>query len=479
MTRRTALSTLAAPAFLQGQSKKRNLVFILSDDHRFDAMSAAGHPWLKTPNLDRVLNKGVHLRNAFVTTALCSPSRASVLTGQYGHSHGVLDNITALPQTLPTFPRELQKQGYRTALIGKWHMGGDTDDPQPGFDHWASFRGQGRYYDPVINFNGQRREVKGYVADILTEEALKFIRGNQSQPFLLYLGHKNVHAEFYPAQRHLDLYSKEPIPYPATYADTDETYRGKPAWVQRQRSSWHGVDGMYNKTVNFEKFYRDYMRCIQSLDDSVGAVWNELEERNLLNDTLFVYMGDNGFQFGEFGLIDKRTMCETSMRVPMMAHCPDLFDGGRKVDGMALGMDICPTMLEAAGAPIPSTVQSRSLLPLLQSKTTPADWRKEFVYEYFWERDFPQTPTVIGLRTDQYAWMEYHGTWDLDELYDIQKDPDQRNNLLAGARTTTEAGRLLNRIQNPDLKKLVTDLRDRRNKILRDTGGLPEPKWRM
>jgi N-acetylglucosamine-6-sulfatase len=236
---------------------------------------------------------------------------------------------------------------------------------------------------------------------------------------------------------------------------------------------------MYNKTVNFEKFYRDYMRCIQSLDDSVCVIWNELEERKLLNDTLFVYMGDNGFQFGEFGLIDKRTMYETSMRVPMMAHCPDLFEGGRKVDGMALGMDICPTMLEAAGAPIPSTVQSRSLLPLLRSRTTPGDWRKEFVYEYFWERDFPQTPTVIGLRTDQYSWMEYHGIWDVDELYDVQKDPDQRNNLLADARTTTEAGRLLNRIQNPDVKKLVTDLRDRRNKILRETGGLPEPKWRM
>lgn len=479
LTRRSLLASAAAPAFLQGQSKKRNLVFILSDDHRYDAMGFTGHPWLKTPNLDRLARGGVHFQNAFVTTALCSPSRASTLTGQYGHSHGVLDNQTLLPKSLPTFPQELQKHGYRTALIGKWHMGGETDEPQPGFDTWASFRGQGRYNDPVINFNGQRREVKGYVTDILTEESIKFIRENQSQPFMLYLGHKAVHSEFFPAERHKNLYSTEPIPYPATMADTDATYRGKPAWVQRQRNSWHGVDGMYDKKVNFDQFYRDYMRCIAALDDSVGAVYRELEERKLLNDTLFVYMGDNGFQFGEFGLIDKRTMYESSMRVPMIAHCPDLFSGGRKANGMALGMDICPTMLEAAGAAIPSTVQSRSLLPLMTSKTTPENWRKEFLYEYFWERDYPQTPTVLGLRTDQYSWMEYHGIWDIDELYDVKKDPQQRNNLLANFRTTTEPGKLFNRISDPELKKLVGDLRSRRNKILANTGGLPEPKWRM
>ena len=278
MTRRQWLAGAAAPAFLQGQGRKRNLVFILSDDHRFDAMGFTGHPWVKTPNLDRLASGGLHFRNAFVTTALCSPSRASVLTGQYGHAHGVLDNITALPKTLPTFPQVLQQHGYRTALMGKWHMGGDTDEKQPGFDNWISFRGQGRYNDAVLNFNGQRREMKGYVTDILTEEAVKFIRGNRSRPFMLYLGHKAVHSEFFPAERHKNLYSSDPIPYPATMANTEETYRGKPDWVRRQRNSWHGVDGMYDKKVNFDQFYRDYMRCVTSLDESVGSVYHVLPE---------------------------------------------------------------------------------------------------------------------------------------------------------------------------------------------------------
>jgi N-acetylglucosamine-6-sulfatase len=233
MTRRHFASGLAAaPLFDQG--KKRNLVFILSDDHRFDAMGFTGHPWLKTPNMDRIARRGVHLKNAFVTTALCSPSRACTLTGMYGHAHGVLDNITALSPSLPTFPKELQKIGYKTALIGKWHMGGDTDEPRPGFDRWVSFRGQGQYNDPEINHDGVRQKHQGYVTDILTDEAVKFIDENRARPFMLYLGHKAVHADFFPADRHKALYATEPIPYPKTYANTDETYRGKPDWVRRR-----------------------------------------------------------------------------------------------------------------------------------------------------------------------------------------------------------------------------------------------------
>lgn len=471
-----AAMPVAAP--LLAQSRKRNLVLILTDDHRFDMMGFMGHPWLKTPNLDKLARGGVHVRNAFVTTALCSPSRASILTGQYVHAHGVTDNVTPLPSTLTTFPQVLQQNGYKTALIGKWHMGGETDDPRPGFDRWVSFRGQGTYVvDPVINFDGQRREMKGYVTDILTEEATRFIGENAGRPFMLYLSHKAVHAEFTPADRHSKLYSTEPIPYPKSMAGTEENYRGKPEWLRKQRNSFHGVDGMYDKKTNFDQFYRDYSRTLMALDDSVGAVYDELARRGLLNETLILYMGDNGFQFGEHGLIDKRTMYETSIRVPMLAHCPGLFEGGRSVPGMALNLDICPTMLEAAGAPALSTVHGRSLLPLLRGDQTP--WRTEFVYEYFWERDFPQTPTVIGLRTDQYSFMQYHGIWDIDELYDIQKDPDQMNNLLANVKTTTQGGRLFRRITDPEQKKIVTDLQDRMSKILAMTGGRREPTWQQ
>ena len=476
MNRRQFTAGLAAaPSF--AQTKRRNLVFILSDDHRFDAMGFTGHPWLKTPHLDRIARQGVHFQNAFVTTALCSPSRACTLTGMYGHAHGVLDNVSPLPANLTTFPQILQQQGYKTALIGKWHMGGDSDEPRPGFDHWASFRGQGEYNNPTININGTRKKFTGYVTDILTDESIRFIDANKDRPFMLYLGHKAVHADFFPAERHKNLYSTEPIPYPETYANTDENYRGKPDWVRKQRNSWHGVDGMYNQRVNFEQFYRDYCRTLMALDESVGRIFDHLAAIGQLDDTLFVYMGDNGFQFGEHGLIDKRTMYEASMRVPLIAHCPALFGKEpKKVPQMVLGMDICPTMLEAAGAPIPTHVHGRSWLGLPQGRT--AGWRTEFLYEYFWERDFPQTPTVLGLRTDQYSYMHYHGVWDVDELYDIQADPQQKHNLLADARTTTEGGRLFQRIKDPGKKKLVGDFQRRMQAILKQTGGLPEPKWR-
>jgi N-acetylglucosamine-6-sulfatase len=476
MTRRQlasgALAAAATAAPASAQSRQRNLVFILSDDHRHDAMGFTGHPWLKTPGLDRIARQGVHVQNAFVTTALCSPSRASILTGMYGHAHGVLDNVSPLPSHLITFPQLLQKQGYQTALIGKWHMGGDSDEPRPGFSRWVSFRGQGDYYNPTFNIDGKRQKSEGYVTDLITNEATRFIDENRERPFMLYVGHKATHADFIPAERHKNLYSTEPIPYPRSY----NHYEGKPEWVKRQRNSWHGVDGMYNKRVNFEQFYRDYCRTLAGLDESVGQIFDHLKTRNLLDDTLFIYMGDNGSQFGEHGLIDKRVMYEKSIRVPMMAHCPALFEGGRKVDGMALGMDICPTMLDAAGIPAPKQVHGRSLLPLLQGKAQ-GNWRTEFLYEYFWERDFPQTPTVLGLRTDQYSYMHYHGIWDIDELYDVQKDPDQMVNLLADYRTTAQAGRLFQRITDPDKRKLVGDFQKRMKAILDATGGRLEPRW--
>ena len=459
------------------QNRRRNLVFILSDDHRYDMLGAMGHPFLETPHMDRIMERGVHVKNAFVTTSLCSPSRASILSGQYMHAHNVNDNSTPLNPGLMTFPRVLQQEGYRTGFIGKWHMGGETDEPRPGFDRWISFRGQGAYFDPVLNYDGQRRQVKGYNPDLLTREAKKFLAENKGRPFLLFLSHKAVHDNFSPAPRYKGSYRGKKIPYPASMADSDENYRGKPDWVRRQRQSWHGVDGLYNQRYRFDDFYIDYCECIRGLDDSVGEVYNELEELGLLNDTLFVYMGDNGFQHGEHGLIDKRTMYEPSIRVPLFVHGPDFFEGGRAVEGMALNLDIGPTLLDAAGVSAPPTMQGRSLLPLLRGDTR--DWREEFVYEYMWERAFPQTPTVIGLRTDRYSYMHYHGVWDLDELYDIQKDPGQMNNLLADVRTRNEAGPLLQRLQERDHPyfELVKEYQKRIETVLRETGGRMEPTW--
>ncbi len=480
---RTAGSAaVAAPWIMRygnakGQAKKRNIIFIFIDDLRYDVMSCLDHPVLRTPNMDRMVKNGMLFRNAFVTTALCSPSRASVLTGQYAHRHGVLDNSTRIRQGTATFPALLQQAGYKTGFIGKWHMGGETDEPRPGFDRWVSFRGQGVYFDPVFNVDGKRVERQGYTPDLTTEYALDFIRENKDNPFFLYLSHKSVHADFSPAPRHKGKYANIVVPKPVSFADTEENYRGKPDWVRKQRNSWHGVDGLYNKQVNFDEFYKSYCECVLGVDDSLGEVMDFLEKQGLAEDTLVMFMGDNGTQFGEHGLIDKRTMYEASIRVPLIAHCPALTRGANFREELALNIDIAPTILDAAGIRIPGAMHGRSFLPVIRNEEI--NWRTEFLYEYFWERAFPQTPTVLGLRSDQYSYMRYHGIWDLNELYDIRKDPDQMNNLMADVRTTTEAGELNNRIQDPELKTLVADLEKRMFAILRETGGLVEPSWQQ
>lgn len=470
MNRRQFLAASAmGAASAQSRPRRRNIVFILSDDHRYDAMSCAGHPWLKTPHLDRLAAGGVHFQNAFVTTSLCSPSRASILTGLYMHAHKVQDNFTPLDGTLPTFPALLQKAGYRTGFYGKWHMGGDSDERRPGFDDWYSFFGQGQYENPPVNDNGVKKTEKGNITDVLTDRACEFIDRNASRPFCLYLSHKGVHYPFQPSERHRKLYADAPIPRPDSIWHNEERYAQWPEWVKRRRYTRHGVEGLFGQTISFEDAYRDYMRCLLAIDDSVGKVTAKLEEKGLLNDTLYVYMGDNGYMWGEHGLVDKRAMYEASMRVPLLAHCPALFAKGLKPKEMVLNLDLAPTFLEAAGVKDGPKMHGRSWLPLVQGKAT--NWRKDFVYEYEWERDYPYTPTITGLRTEQYSLILSEGIWDLDELYDIQKDPDQLNNLLKGARIGYKRGRMIEQIKDPALKATVEGLQKRLAQILRESGG--------
>jgi len=474
-TRRAFLGSLAAggaaPLVKASETPKRNLIFILVDDHRWDMMSAMGHPWLKTPHLDRLAGNGVSFDNAFVTTSLCSPSRASILTSQYMHAHGVRDNFSPLDSSIPIFPGELRRAGYRTGFVGKWHMGGASDEARPGFDHWVSFRGQGDFFDPTLNVNGDRRKAAGYTTDILTEEATRFLRaaGRAKEPYCLYLSHKAVHHDFQPAPRHRDLYSTADVPYPPSMAFREEHYEQWPEWVRRRRYSRHGVDGLLGQTATFDEFYRDYCRCLMAVDESVGTILNELEESGRLDDTLILYMGDNGYLWGEHGLVDKRSMHEPSIRVPLIAHCPELFGGGRRREEMALNLDIGPTLLDAAGTERPPAFHGRSLMPLLRGERP--EWRKEFVYEYEWERDYPYTPTITGLRTEQYSFMRYYGLWDIDELYDVRKDPEQMTNLLKDARIRLQRGRLFHQIGDEELKRTVRGLQFRMARILRETGG--------
>lgn len=458
---------------------QHNIVFILIDDQRFDALSCMGHPFLQTPHIDQLAAEGVIFDRAYVTTALCSPSRASILSSRYAHQHGVLDNNTEMDADLPTFPRLLQEAGYETAFIGKWHMGGASAEPRPGFDRWVSFRGQGVYKNPSLNIDGEETKQEGYVTDLLTDFSEEFLAKERDKPFLLYLSHKAVHAEFMPADRHKDSYTDKAYPHPESMADTDENYAGKPAWVRAQRDSWHGVDGMYDKTVDYDQFTRDYAETMRAVDDSVGRVMAALRKNGYADNTLVVYTSDNGFLFGEHGLIDKRVMYEPSIRVPLIAWCPSLVEAGARRKALVTNLDIAPTFLEAAGLTPPSGFMGTSFLDVLRGEPDVA--RNAFLYAYFWERNFPQTPTVLGIHTGRYKLMQHHGVWDRYEMYDLEIDPSERNNLLAEFMTTTEAGTLDNHIRkhrntNEHAARFV-EMSEQLRQLLETTECRPEPVW--
>jgi N-acetylglucosamine-6-sulfatase len=459
MNRRTFLQTLPVVASAQQRRKPRNIIFILSDDHRYDALGfLKGQPFVETPHLDRLAREGAHLKNAFVTTALCSPSRATILTGKYAHKHKIVDNNTAIPAGTTYFSSHLQKAGYKTAFLGKWHMGGESDAPQPGFDRWVSFRGQGTYLPSAngLNVDGKKVPQTGYITDELTDYAVEFIE-QQKGPYFLYLSHKAVHAEFVPAERHKGRFKDAKFVPPASL---DAPATDRPMWVQNQRNSWHGVDYPYHSTLNIDEYYRQYAETLCAVDESVGRLLKLLERRGELDSTLLIYMGDNGFAFGEHGLIDKRTAYEESMRVPLLARCPELFRGGQTVTQVIANLDIMPTVLEAAGVAAPAGGDGASFLPLLEGKTV--TWRDSLLYEYYWERNFPQTPTMHALRTDQYKYIRYHGIWDLDELYDIQNDPRELQNL----------------IHSPAHQEIVRRMNQRLFAILESTDGMNMPLYR-
>jgi N-acetylglucosamine-6-sulfatase len=457
--------------------RPKNILFVLTDDHRYDAMGfMKPQSFGETPTLDRLAREGAHFRNAFVTTALCSPSRASILTGLYAHQHKVVDNNHPIPSGLVFYPQYLQAAGYDTAFVGKWHMGDEGDGPQPGFDHWVSFKGQGTYLPSAdgLNVDGKKVPQKGYITDELTDYALDWLgKRDPKKPWMLHLAHKAVHSEFIPAPRHAGKYDKETFRYPASMK---RGVAGRPMWVENQRNSWHGVDYAYHGRLDIGDYYKRYMETLLAVDEGLARIMDLLERRGELDDTLIVYMGDNGFMFGEHGLIDKRAAYEESMRVPMLMRCPSLFPAGARIEQVVANIDIAPTMLAAAGLAAPGGMAGANLLPLAKGGAVP--WRKELVYEYYWERNFPQTPTVHALREDRYKYMHFHGIWDLDELYDLAADPHENDNLLArpghedlAARMSAKLFRLLEESEGMQIP-LSADAGQRND--LRDPKGSPQ-----
>ena len=456
----TAILPLAVDAATA--SKPPNIIFILVDDQRYDELGFL-NPILDTPNLDMLARRGVFFENALVSTSLCSPSRATILTGQYMHNHGVVDNNTPLREDTATFPELLQVAGYRTALIGKWHMGGLSDEPRRGFDHWISFAGQGTYLPTdrfgnvtLLNINGERAPQRGYITDELTDYAIEWLEAaKNAAPYFLYLSHKAVHSNFTPAERHRDQYADIALELPAS-AELDKDNPGRPMWVRNQRNSFHGIEFPYhNPKVDLLEIQRNYHRTISAVDDSVGRILEWLDETGEADSTVVIYTSDNGFYFGEHALIDKRSAYEESIRVPMIVSAPGRFLEDTTLSAQVANLDIAPTILDLAGATLPEQFEGQSLKGLAEGSMDPAHWRDAMLYEYFWEFNFPHTPTSFAIRTNDFKLIQYHGIWDTDELYDMRTDPREMNNL----------------IEKPDYLETVVTLRQRLYRLLTNSEG--------
>jgi N-acetylglucosamine-6-sulfatase len=347
----------------------------------------------------------------------------------YPHNHQVVVNEENIPDNVVFFPQYLQQVGYETALVGKWHMGSDTDHPQRGFDYWVSFKGQGSYFPEKngLNVNGKHVEQKGYITDEITDYAIDFLTNrDKKKPFMLYMGHKGVHLPNTPAERHSGMFKE--YEYEVPLSGLPGKHKGVPMWAQNRRNSRHGVEYPFLTTLEVAEYYKRYAETLYSVDESVGRILDYLKENGLQENTLVIFMSDNGAHFGDHGFVDKRSAYEESMKVPMVAYCPGLIKPGTVVKELVANIDIAGTVLEVAGLKAPAYMNGKSFLPLLQGKQVP--WRDKIIYEYFWERNFPMTPTMHAIRTDQYKYIRYYGLWDSDELYDLQNDPLEVNNLI-------------------------------------------------
>ncbi|MEO1657818.1 MAG: sulfatase [Pseudomonadota bacterium] len=419
----------AEASVTDAKDDRPNIIFIIADDHRYDAFGAF-NPALETPALDRMINDGVVFENAFVTTSLCSPSRASILSGQVMRNHGVVDNNSPMPEGFEPFSVHLDRAGYDTAFVGKWHMGASDASPKPGFDHWVSFDGQGNYgptdafgQPSVLNVNGDSQPQDGYITDVLTDYAVDWLEDRGDEPFFLYLSHKAVHLPFTPAERHADQYSALPIKRPVS-ADLQKRSGPTPMWLSAQRNSWAGVDFPYYSTRTMEAFQRDYYGALSAVDDSVARLLGWIDGGGNGRDTVVVYTSDNGFMFGEQGLLDKRAAYEASMRVPMIFFGPAVLGDARHVPTLARNIDIAPTLLSLASIEPPATYDGRDMLAV------PSTDKEPLIYEYYWEFNYPQTPSTFAIRTDRYKYVQYHGVWDVEELFDLKEDPDELVNLI-------------------------------------------------
>jgi arylsulfatase A-like enzyme len=480
LTRRQVLTTLAASAVARPAARRPNVIYIMSDDHASGEMSCAGNRILRTPNLDRIASGGVRFANCFVGNSLCAPSRATALTGCFSHVNGVRGNSEAKDAPLEyirpgvvTHPELLQRAGYRTAIVGKWHL----NDTPKGFDYSCVLPGQGVYFDPEFIENGQRRKIPGYATDITTDLAVRFLEGVGADPFLLVYQHKAPHRPFTPAPRHAHLFDDIELPYPATFDDDYATRTlAKEARDMKLEVSLApdyqdippGLTPEARKRWIYQRFVKDHYRAMVAVDEGVGRVLDTLDRRGLAENTIVIYTSDNGYFLGEHGWYDKRFMYEPSLRVPLLVRYPALGVHGRVDSHMVQNIDFAPTILDLCGVAVPAQMQGRSLRPLLEGRA-PRDWRKSIYYAYFensWVlagkgKDAMTDPSFDyftahrvsphrGVRTERYKLIEYYAEKGYWELFDLEKDPNELHNLYGEAAYARVVG---------DLKKELARLR--------------------
>jgi arylsulfatase A-like enzyme len=473
----TAAMTILNCSPQKNEAQRPNIVFIMSDDHAYQAISAYNDELISTPNIDRIAAEGVLFKNSFVSNSICGPSRACILTGKYSHINGFMANNDHFDGSQQTLPKLLQDVGYQTAIVGKWHLGTEPS----GFDYWNILPGQGYYYNPDLIKMEKDTLYNGYVTDITTNLALDWMEKNNPEetgnPFFLMLHHKAPHRNWMPPQDYLNEFNNRKFEIPDNFFDNYEgrkalqingitmhdhfniLYDGKVPCKEcpdhSRNSQWNDEFSRLSETQKknweesfqqeydsfdyasmskedlsrwkFQRYMEDYLRCIKSVDDNIGRVLEYLDRKGLADNTILIYTSDQGFFLGEHGLYDKRFMYEEAMRTPMVMRYPDQIKQEQKVVDLVMNIDIAPTLLDLTRAEIPSDIQGRSMKPIITNEKE-YEWRNEVYYHYY-EVSFGLTKHY-GIRTENYKLIHFYDPIDTWELYDLEKDPSEMINLI-------------------------------------------------
>lgn len=487
--------------------KQPNIVFVFSDDHATHAIGAY-NGFLKqvnpTPNIDQLARQGMLFRNSFCTNSICGPSRAVIQTGKHSHINGFMDNGNRFNGDQQTFPKLLQKAGYQTAMIGKWHLG---TDPQ-GYDYWEVLKGQGAYYNPILLSDVGNRIIEGHCTDIVTDLAVEWLQNRDTdKPFMLMCQHKAPHRCWMPAARHLDMYAEGDLPEPDTlfdrYQDNAAVVRAQEMEIDRHMSTvhdlfmepteqwmppkglptdrsgtrnltkmneqqlakWHAAFGPRNELLQkaqlkgkdlvrwkYQRYIKNYLRCVRGVDDSVGRLMKYLEQSGLADNTIFIYSSDQGFYLGDHGWFDKRWMYEESLKMPLIVKWPGVTQPASVDTHLVQNLDYAQTFLEMAGASVPPDMQGRSLVPLLKGEKP--EWRDSVYYHYYAYPSVHMVAKHNGVRTDRYKLMHFY-QFDQWELYDLQTDPDELTNQYANPEYANVVAKMKTRLE--DLQSIYGD----------------------